>query len=86
VTTLAEAMQCNVSHASRQVRSLIERGQLSRMPDGSLALGAGGTFVNVPREIASQLADFCAARGERLSDTLRDAIVLHMDQATAAEE
>src|SRR4051812_14570310 len=79
LATLANTLQCQRSNVSRTIARLVERKRLSRMPDGSLAIGAGGVMVNVPRGTAAKLAAFCAQRGEQVSAVVADAITLHID-------
>lgn len=85
IRSLADALGCNPSNACRLVNCLIERGMLSRMPDGSLALGSGGVMVNVPRDVAAKLARFCQDSDERISEVVADAILLHLDDIERGE-
>lgn len=84
---LASELRCNPNNANRLMASLIERGELcSVTPGGALSgFGRDGVAVFVPAHVAAALAAFCAARDEKISTVVADAIVLHLDQLGEAE-
>ena len=84
---LAAELRCNPNNANRLMASLIERGELcSVTPGGALSgFGRDGVAVFVPAHVAAALAAFCAARDEKISTVVADAIVLHLDELREAE-
>ena len=78
---LAEAMGCNKNNANRLMNSLVERGELSTVTRGGMLAGFGreGVLISVRPHIASRLAAYCAANGERVTAVADDAIELHLD-------
>src|SRR5262249_10653035 len=78
--SIADEVGVNKSKAASLVKSLHERGYVTCSGRGSIALGTGGVSIVVPAEIAAKLAQFCAAKDERVSAVVADAIALHLDQ------
>jgi hypothetical protein len=86
---LAKELDCSKNNANRLIECLVERGELVAVaPHGPLA-GFGDTLdavaVYLPRDIVRALAAFCGKRGERVTNVVIDAIVLHLDQVGDAE-
>lgn len=82
---LAAELGCGVDNAQQLITRLIERRHLSTLTAGGQLSGFGqdGVAVFVPAHLAAQLAAFCAARSERVTAVVADAIALHLDQLEA---
>ena len=79
--TLAAALRCNPTNATRLMHALIERGELNNMTAGGPLTGFGrdGVAVFVPAHVAASLATFCVAHSEKITAVVADAIALHID-------
>lgn len=79
IRSLAHDLGCAPTNAQRLIGCLEERGAVTRLSGGVLAIGGGGVAIILPPHVARALALFCEQRGESISAVAADAITLHLD-------
>jgi hypothetical protein len=86
-STLAAALGCNKTNATRLMLALVERGELNSVTRGGPLAGFGreGVSVFVPAHVAAELAAFCVKNSEKITAVVADAIALHLDQLGGVE-